>query len=395
VLAVNAGNMLFNRETYKAGMVKAARLTAELIIEANEYIEYDAISIGGYDLSLGIDYLIEKTAKSRVPLLSANLYNRHGQRLFAPTALKEVGGYKVGIIGLTDSKVKLDKIPAGHKIVVADPIKEAQKLVPLLKKEGAQLIVVLTDMKGGSLRKLARKCPSIDIIIASDKRNNISLPLVVDNTYITHLDRGGKCTGHLEISPATDATQQTPPTTRGRFVNGRLLRNNFIQLRTDVPDHPVVGPMVLKQKVLISAAQLEKIADIAVDESGCGKKFMGVQSCRACHTDRYKSWTQTKHSRAFQELVKKDRQYDEGCIMCHSLAFECADGNISLVNVEKFNNVQCESCHGPGDLHVLSKGEQAMTPVPTISTCLKCHTPERSGEEGFEYRVSEICGKKN
>jgi mono/diheme cytochrome c family protein len=65
-----------------------------------------------------------------------------------------------------------------------------------------------------------------------------------------------------------------------------------------------------------------------------------------------------------------------------------------LSNVEKFNNVQCESCHGPGDLHVLSKGEQSMTPLPVLETCLKCHTPERSGDEGFEYRVTDICGNK-
>jgi hypothetical protein len=286
VLAFNAGNMLFNRETYKT-----------------EMIEYDALNIGGYDLSLGIDYLISKTSNSKAPFLSANLYNRHGQRLFAPTVLKEVGGYKVGVIGLTDPKLKLDKIPAGHKLVAADPIKEAQKLVPLLKKEGAQFIVVLTDMKGGSLRKLARKCSSIDIIISSDKRNRISLPLVVDDTFITHLNRGGKCVGRLDILPVTGAAENEASSTRGRIVNGRLLRNNFIQLRLDIADHPVVGPMVLREKVRISEAQLEKIAYNPADDSNCGKKFVGGDSCRACHAERYESWSQTKHSKAFQVNV--------------------------------------------------------------------------------------------
>jgi mono/diheme cytochrome c family protein len=76
------------------------------------------------------------------------------------------------------------------------------------------------------------------------------------------------------------------------------------------------------------------------------------------------------------------------------LAYECDKGKLSLGKIEAFNNVQCESCHGPGELHVKSKGEQSMKPLPTVQTCLKCHTPERSGEGGFEYRFDKICVKK-
>ena len=44
--------------------------------------------------------------------------------------------------------------------------------------------MVLTDMKGGALRKLVRKALNIDVVISSDKKNTHSLPLVVDDQVL-------------------------------------------------------------------------------------------------------------------------------------------------------------------------------------------------------------------
>lgn len=394
VLALNAGNMLFKKESFKPAQEEAARLTAELILAANEYLKYDAVNVGGYDLSLGIDYLLFKVGSSDPTYLSANLYDLHGERFFPATVMKEAGGRKVGIVGLLDNELKVDKVPAGHKLVVTDPIKEAKPLVAKLREQGADLVVVLTDMKGGALLKLARACPSIDIIIGSDKRNQVSLPVVEGTTHITHLDRGGKCAGRIDIFPAGG---KGTAAARGDTVGRNVMSDNFVQLRLAIPDHPKVGPMVLEAKKRISDAQKGELAEGSKEpkETDCGTKFMGAASCKKCHADRYSRWSTTKHANAFQTLVDKHRQFDEECVVCHSLAAECDGGKLSLGSIESYNNVQCESCHGPGELHVASKGKQSMKPLPTAETCLKCHTPERSGEGGFQHRVDDICVKKS
>ncbi len=375
---------------FKPGTEEAARLTAELILDVNnDYLKYDAINVGAYDLSLGIDYLLFKVAKSRIPFLSANLYNRHGERFFLPTLVKQVGPYKVGIIGIIDDDLKMDKIPSGHKLSVADPVKTAKSLLPQLKAQGTDFNVILTDMVGGSLLKLARACPTVDLIVASDKRNQISLPVIEGATFITHLDRGGKCAGHLDIYPAGSEGH-------GQKVGKYLMRNSFVQLRLDIPDHPEVGPLVVERKKYIADAQRDEIADTgeSTEPSGCGTKYVGEQACLECHKARHKWWEETRHAHAFSTLEKKHRQYDAECVMCHSLAFECDEGKLSLGNVEAYNNVQCESCHGPAELHVLSKGKESFGLPPSLSTCLKCHTPERSGEGGFEYQFNFICAEK-
>lgn len=396
VLALNAGNLLFKREFFKPSAVDAAQQTAELILEANQHINYDAVSVGAYDLSLGVDYLLYKQTQGSIPFLSANLYGRHPQeRIFPATMIKQVGSYKVGIIGLLDDGLKVDKLPDGRKLVVTDPIKEAQELAPRLKEQGADLVVALTDMKGGGPLKLAHACKSIDIIISSDKSNQISIPIVEGSTYLTHLDRGGKCVGRFDVLSAAAATKDDPTQARGQKVGKFFMRHNFVQLRLVIPDHPVVGPMVVERKKSIAIAQKKEIAEgKEADSVDCGTKYVGEAACQKCHADRHKKWLTTKHSLAFATLEAKSSQYDPACVMCHCLAFECEKGKLSLTNIEAFKNVQCESCHGPGELHVKSKGEQSMKPLPTLKTCLKCHTPARSSSRLFETRLPTICGAR-
>jgi len=384
--------MLFKREHLKEDKVESARLTAELILSANELMKYDAISVGAYDLSMGIDYLLSRVHESSTPFLSANLYDKRGRLFFKPSLTKDVGGYRVGIIGLLDDGVKLDKVPDGRKLEVADPYDTAEKLVPKLRKEGAEIIIILTDIKGGALRKLARTTSGINFIIASDKKNRISLPIVVNDTHISHLDRGGKCVGSLEVLPANGATDDS----RGKVVGKFLLRSSFNQLRLEIPDDPRIAEMVKSAKVHISKAQEGELVESGVEESdgGCGTRYVSAPSCKECHQGRFAWWKTTKHSNAMASLVAKQSQFNEECVMCHNLAYECDDGALSMGTLESFKNVQCESCHGPGELHVKSKGEQRMDPVPTRTTCLKCHTPERSPVENFDYKVKEICQNK-
>ncbi|PLX42688.1 MAG: hypothetical protein C0609_09295 [Deltaproteobacteria bacterium] len=384
--------MLFKREHIKEDKAESAKLTAELILNANELMKYDAVSVGAYDLSMGIDYLLARVNELSTTFLSANLYDKRGRLLFKPTLIKKVGALKIGVIGLLDDNVKLDKIPDGRKLEVTDPYDTAEKLLPELRKEGADVIIILTDIKGGALRKLARTTSGIDFIIASDKRNRISLPVVVNNTHISHLDRGGKCVGYLEVLPAKGATDDS----RGKVVGKYLLRNSFNQLRLEIPDDPRVAEMVKSAKAHISKAQEGEIADSGDDESdsGCGTRYVSAKTCKECHPGRFAWWKTTKHSNAMASLVAKQSQFNEECVMCHTLAYECDEGALSMGTLESFKNVQCESCHGPGELHVKSKGEQSMDPIPTRTTCLKCHTPERSPVENFDYRVKDICGEK-
>jgi len=389
VLLLNAGNLLFRREYLSPDRVPPSRLIADLILDAYRVMGCDALGIGAYDLSLGVSYLLERREKSPFPFLCANLVDRQGKRLFAPYVIKEVGGLRVGVFGLLGDDLKKDKVPGGDTLEVKDPLETGRRIVAELQGRGVDLIVLLTDMLSRSSRRLATELP-IHVVVGSDQRNQVSIPITVQETMLIHLDRGGRSIGRLEVARAQDAGAGT----RGDKVGGFFLRNSFVQLRVEMPDHPAVGPRVAQVLQELSKVQEEVAASVqaAAGDPDCGKEFVGIGACRECHAERYRGWLETPHAKAYQSLVAKGRQFDGECVVCHAVAFECDKEVIDWKALEGFLNVQCEACHGPGSLHAASKGGQGLTLGPGLrAACLRCHTPERSAEFDFPSWSLRVC----
>lgn len=371
--------------------MEAARLTADLIVHSFNAMGCDAVSVGAYDLSLGIDYLLAKEAEASFPVLSANLRDAHGRRIFKPYRIVERNGVKVGILGLLDNSLKIDKIPRGHKLRVDDPLSAARELLPQIRREGADFVIALTDLTSRPARKLALKELGINMIVSSDKRNQISLPIVVDDVFLTHLDRGGKSVGLVDIFPVGTVAEEELE--RFTPAGGFWFRNNFIPLKLEIPDHPKIGPAVEETLAAVAEMQKEHVArSNGTKQGGCGESYVGISVCASCHEDRYRAWKTTGHARAYQALEEKNRQFDEACVVCHALAYECDEGELELASIEQFANVQCESCHGPGDVHAASEGRQPMRAnrAPE-SSCLRCHTPERSSDFDVRQEARDIC----
>jgi len=81
--------------------------------------------------------------------------------------------------------------------------------------------------------------------------------------------------------------------------------------------------------------------------------------------------------------------------VCHAVAFECEQDTIDWKALERFVNVQCEACHGPGSLHAQAKGKEPMAAAADVAlACPRCHTAERSAEFDFPKRFPDVCAAK-
>jgi hypothetical protein len=86
--------------------------------------------------------------------------------------------------------------------------------------------------------------------------------------------------------------------------------------------------------------------------------YVGSEKCKKCHEAAYAVWEKTPHSHAYQALVNKpregpsNRQFDAECIVCHTVGFGRQGGFTDAGRAPHLENVGCESCHGPGSLHV-------------------------------------------
>jgi hypothetical protein len=101
---------------------------------------------------------------------------------------------------------------------------------------------------------------------------------------------------------------------------------------------------------------------------GKPNKYVGAAKCKNCHAaaevgNPYEAWQKTNHAKAFETLAsdaaKKiaaekgiaDPQKDDQCLKCHVTAFGVAPELIAKGFDTKLG-VQCEACHGPGELHM-------------------------------------------
>jgi len=117
-------------------------------------------------------------------------------------------------------------------------------------------------------------------------------------------------------------------------------------------------------------------------------KYVSSESCKPCHEYEYQVWRETTHAQAYATLDKAGSQYDPQCVICHVVGMEYESGFISEEKTSHLKDVGCENCHGPGSEHVRTLGK-AKTTQPK-SSCLDCHTPEKSGEyAGNEQRYLE------
>lgn len=126
--------------------------------------------------------------------------------------------------------------------------------------------------------------------------------------------------------------------------------------------------------------------------------YVGDEQCGACHDKELAHWETTRHAGAYETLVKVNKQYDLSCIGCHVTGFRKPGGS-EVVEHVGLEDVQCEVCHGPGSLHTErpEKGGKAFgirrdTPV---EVCLECHTPEHSDTFNYEAYLRDVLGAEH
>lgn len=139
-------------------------------------------------------------------------------------------------------------------------------------------------------------------------------------------------------------------------------------------------------------------------------EYVGMNKCRMCHMKQAKAWTETAHSKAWAGLVKADPKKaaemaaalkvelkdapsaTEACIKCHVAGFHLAGGfpQADSTKAAAVSNVTCESCHGPGSLHVaaaMADKKKTINKAVTAALCTQCHTAATSPAFKFEEFV--------
>jgi len=120
--------------------------------------------------------------------------------------------------------------------------------------------------------------------------------------------------------------------------------------------------------------------------------FIGVKACAACHPDAVTFWQKTAHAKAWAHLVEVEREYDYGCVSCHSAGFDQPEGFCRVSEAGDRVNVGCEACHGAGSKHALSGDPSAIQRQVPEANCVACHHRPHTNTFDYDERLSRVLG---
>lgn len=137
-----------------ASEFEAGKRQPHPMISALNIVGVDAATLGNHEFNFGIDFLTDAISTANFPIVCANATNVSGETLFPPYVLlerelcDELGNshaLRIGVIGLLPPQIlEWDFKHLSGQLTTAGIFETAQKCVPQLKHEGADLVVVLS-----------------------------------------------------------------------------------------------------------------------------------------------------------------------------------------------------------------------------------------------------------
>lgn len=269
-----------------------------------------------------------------------------------------------------------------------------------------------TTLSGGTIaiEELYQNKPTV-IVFFSPNCGHCKEELIFLNSLYTEGDLQGK----FEIAAVNIGSK--PPTadfTNGQNFTfpviadrGRSIASLFPSFTGSIPLSFVVdrtGAIVSRHLGFndylrdIYLMELRKLAGVSNPPLLNKNGYSGEKMCSICHEKESIQWQLTRHADAFSSLVRKGKEYDTNCVPCHVTGFGSAGGYDMNDQRQSayLENVQCESCHGPG--HESCAAFSTVKPEKKKAAgwkelCLSCHTKEESLNFIFAKRYPRVVHK--
>ncbi|WP_170370801.1 bifunctional metallophosphatase/5'-nucleotidase [Ruegeria arenilitoris] len=172
---------------------------------------YDAMTVGNHEFDDGPEVLAGFVDAVEFPILMSNA-NIENEELLTDRIKKstviEVGGEKIGLIGLTPEDTDELASP-GPNVVFSDPVPAVQAEVDKLTGEGINKIIVLSHSGYGVDQRVAQETTGVDVIVGGHSNTYLSntsdkaagpYPTVVNGVQIVQAYAYGKFLGELNVT---------------------------------------------------------------------------------------------------------------------------------------------------------------------------------------------------
>lgn len=340
------------------------KLKAQYLIKSMAMMNYDAVTLGEKDTVYGNKFIGDV---KNIPWVSSNI-ELEGVSFPKYRIKKYEDGLKIAIVTAADPNLFYTQ--GSSDIQVRDPRETLESLLPvLIEKEKPHLIVLLSHMRREDGLKLL-DVDGVDIVINGHIETAEDIidmkPVSKDGKIFVQPGPRGQKMGELRVS----------------FGPGgqKTFQHRMVRLDSHVKFDP--------EMVKLYGEYNEKIEELFFASLAAKRKknktriFATDKVCSGCHAGEHKTWSESRHGRAYQTLVKVNKSFDPECLICHTVGFDKPGGFVSELDTPGLKNVQCEVCHGPGVKHAKAPGpgfgKQAR------KACKMCHVKNHSPRFSFK-----------
>lgn len=145
----------------------------------------DVFVPGNWEFAYGPDVFRQRMRELNHPVTAINLFDKaSGDRLFAPSVVREVGGVKVGVVGLTSVIVGTSMAPAFSTGLRFTFKQDLQAEVDRLRREGVQVVLLATELGLAQEIRLAREIKGVDFILGGHTHERTASPIVEGGTPV-------------------------------------------------------------------------------------------------------------------------------------------------------------------------------------------------------------------
>ncbi|MGF0095974.1 bifunctional metallophosphatase/5'-nucleotidase [Peptoniphilus sp. SGI.035] len=185
-------------------------MNSEILADMMQNVDY--YTLGNHDFNYGYDYLKNYTKNMRGKLLCANVIDKSGEINLSNYAIKEINGFKIGIVGIVTDWVNLwERKENLENFEIRDSFETAKEVLKILKKEKTDFNILIyhggyeIDLKTGE--KLSNTSENIggkiaeeldyDLILAGHQHMELSGK--IGNTFAIETPANGAKAAVIEI----------------------------------------------------------------------------------------------------------------------------------------------------------------------------------------------------
>jgi 2',3'-cyclic-nucleotide 2'-phosphodiesterase (5'-nucleotidase family) len=225
VLFCDCGDTLF-------GTYPAQKTQGEALIPILNSLGLDAMT-AHWEFAYGPEIFRQRAAQLNYPMLAINVHDQATkERLFPPFSVKEIGGLRIGLVGIASNIVDKTMPPsfsAGLHFTLGR--EELPSIINILRtQEKVDLVVLISHLGFPQDMKLLSEVQGIDVCLSGHTHHRLYTPVLQGETLIIQSGCHGSFLGRLDLE----------------IEGGRVAdyRHQLIEVEANINPDPAVADLI-------------------------------------------------------------------------------------------------------------------------------------------------------